>query len=434
MKKDQQKKNLSRRNFVAQTLKASLAFSIVPRFVLGGKGYTTPSDLLTIGFIGTGKQARGLVKGFSSKAIVLAGADVDSQKLDLFKHNTESLYAAARAKLTYSGFTAYHDFNEILTRKDIDGIVVATPDHWHAVATIMAANAKKHVYCEKPLAHSVEEGRAMVDAVKRNNIILQTGSMQRSNANFRHACELVRNGYLGDIKEVLVNVGKPGIPCDLPEQTIPTTLNWDAWVGPATMRNFNAELAPPVEKDIFPNWRNYKEFGGGILSDWGAHMFDIAQWALDKDRSGPVKFFPPDGKDYNTLTMVYDNGIIMKHQDFGRGFGVRFIGTKGTLDISRSFLDSNPSEIAKATIGANETRLFSSNDHHGDWLSAIKSGKQPICDVETGRRTSSLCCIANIAYWVNRPLQWDPVKEKFKGDKEANAMLKAPLRGDWKLS
>jgi len=300
--------------------------------------------------------------------------------------------------------------------------------------TIMAANAKKHVYCEKPLAHSVEEGRAMVDAIKRNNIILQTGSMQRSNANFRQACELIRNGYLGDIKEVLVNVGKPGVPCDLPEQSVPTTLNWDAWVGPANLRSFNAEIAPPVEQDIFPHWRNYKEFGGGILSDWGAHMFDIAQWALDKDRSGPVKLFPPDGKDYNTLTMVYDNGIIMKHQDFGRGFGVRFIGSKGTLDISRSFLDSTPHEIAKTTIGENEKRLYSSNDHHADWLSAIKSGTQPICDVETGHRTSSLCCIANITYWVNRPLQWDPVKEKFKGDKEANEMLKAPLRGGWRLS
>src|SRR6188768_4015724 len=239
MKKEQQIKNLSRRNFVAQTLKASLAFTIVPRFVLGGKGFTAPSDLMTLGFIGTGKQARGLVNKFSSKAMVLAGADVDSQKLDLFKKNTEALYAAAKDKVSYKGFTTYNDFRELLNRKDIDGIVVATPDHWHAVMTIMAANAKKHVYCEKPLAHSVEEGRAMVDAVKRNNIILQTGSMQRSNANFRQACELIRNGYLGDIKEVLVNVGKPGIPCDLPEQSVPTTLNWDAWVGPANLRSFN---------------------------------------------------------------------------------------------------------------------------------------------------------------------------------------------------
>lgn len=424
---------ITRRNFINTTFKASLAFTIIPRFVMGGKGYTAPSDMLRLGFIGTGKQSRGLVKNFAKITQVVAGSDVDKQKLALFQNITQKLYAEARDKSQYKGFTPYPDFTELLEQKDIDAVVIGTPDHWHAIGTIMAANAKKHVYCEKPLAHTIQEGRAMVKAVKKNNIVLQTGSMQRSWKNFRHACELVRNGYVGEIKEVLVNVGKAGIPCDLPEQPVPPVLNWDQWLGPADYRPYNTILSPPVEQDIFPRWRNYKEFGGGVLSDWGAHMFDIVQWALDKDRSGPVKLYPPDGKEFKTLNMIYDNGIVMKHEDFGRGFGVRFIGTKGSLDISREFLDSNPAAIATSTIQPTEVRLYDSNDHYQDWLDAIKNNTQPICDVETGHRTSSVCCIANIAYWLNRPLTWNPEKEKFKRDKEANKLLKASIRGAWKL-
>lgn len=427
------KKSTTRRKFVQDAVKASVAFTIIPRFVLGGKGYTPPSDKITLGFIGTGKQGRGLSGGFRTKAQILAAADVDSRKLDLFKTNVSKYYAEAKSQDNYKGLTAYADFREILERKDIDAVVIATPDHWHAVGTVMAANAKKHVYCEKPLAHSVVEGRAMVDAVKRNNIVFQTGSMQRSQPNFRKACELVRNGYVGDIKEVLVTVGIAAVDCYLLPQPIPATLNWDMWLGPANYQPFNDELSPPVEKDIFPNWRNYKEFGGGMVSDWGAHMFDIAQWALGMDNSGPVKLYPADGKEFKTLTMVYDNGIVMKHEDFGRGNAVRFIGTKGTLDISRSFIDSKPTDIATATIKESEVHLYDSTDHQQNWLDAIKGGKPPICDVETGHRTSSLCCIANIAYWLNRPLEWDPGKEKFRKDKEANKLLHSPIRDPWKL-
>lgn len=426
-------KNISRRHFIENTVKASLAITIIPRFVMGGKGYIAPSDKLNVGFIGTGKQGRILMNYFFGKIQIVAGSDVDSQKLALFKSLTEKKYAEAKDQPAYNGLTTYADFREMLERKDIDAVIIASPDHWHAVHTIMAANAGKHVYCEKPLAHSVEEGRAMVNAVKRNKIVLQTGSMQRSWKNFRQACELVRNGYVGDIKEVLVSVGKAAIPCDLPEQPVPATLNWDMWLGPANQRGFNPELSPPVEKDIYPNWRNYREFGGGMVSDWGAHMFDIAQWGLGMDRSGPVKFFPPDGKEYNTLTMVYKNGIVMKHQDFGRGNAVRFIGSKGSLDISRSFIDSNPVNIATTPIAANDKHLYNSNDHYQDWIDAIKNKTSPICDVETGHRTSSLCCIGNIAYWVKRPLEWNPKKEKFRNDDEANQLLKGSIRAPWKL-
>jgi predicted dehydrogenase len=422
----------SRRNFIKSTLQASAAFTIIPRFVMGGKGFVPPSDQITLGFIGTGKQARGLADSFSTKSKIIAGSEVDSQKLGLFKKVVETTYSKIQNKANYKAFVGYADFREMLLRKDIDGVIVVTPDHWHAVASIMAANAGKHVYCEKPLAHSIEEGRAMVEAMARNKVILQTGSMQRSWINFRHACELVRNGYIGEIKEVLVSVGTAAIPDYLLAEPVPQNLDWNMWVGPAPFRPFNAELSPPVEKDIFPNWRNYKEYGGGILSDWGAHMFDIAQWGLGMDRSGPVRLYPPDGKDHKFLTMIYENGVIMKHQDFGRGFGVRFIGTKGKLDISRDFIDSDPANIATAEIRPNETRLYRSDDHYQDWIDAIKNNKQPICDVETGHRTASVCNIANIAYWLNRPLKWDPSTEKFD-DEDANKLAKANINGNWKL-
>ncbi|MFN6373692.1 MAG: Gfo/Idh/MocA family protein [Chitinophagia bacterium] len=428
--------NSKRRSFVKTSAAAAAGFMIVPRFVLG-KGYTAPSDMLNLGFIGTGKQARGLLNNFKAKTNIVAGADVDLNKLHYFHSLLEKYYSQARkdgSNANFKGFTGYDDYREILQRKDIDAVVIATPDHWHAVQAIQASNAGKHVYCEKPLAHTVEEGRAMVNAARKNKIVFQTGSMQRSWRNFRHACELVRNGYLGKISEVLVTVGPPPVACDLPAQPLRAGVNWDAWVGPAPYREFHAELAPPVELDIFPNWRNYKEYGGGMVCDWGAHMFDIAQWALGMDESGPVKLIPPGANAKIGLQLIYENGIVMKHEDFGRGSAVRFIGEKGRLDVSRSILDSDPANIISATIQSGEVRLYESNDHYADWLNCIKNGNRPICDVETGHRTSSVCNIANIAYQLGRTLEWDPAKEKFKKDAAADALLKPMFREGWDLN
>ena len=423
----------SRRKFVKQSLQAAAAFTIIPRFVMG-RGYLAPSDKINLGYIGTGKQSKSLVNSFKDIAQAVAGSDVDKQKLAAFQKIVEKNNAEATQKQDYKGFKGYADFRELLQRKDIDAVVIATPDHWHAVMAIMAANAGKHVYCEKPMAHSVVEGRAMVDAMKKNKVVLQVGSMQRSWDKFRTAVDLVRNGYIGRVNEVLVNVGDPAIAVDLQGLPKPEYLDWEGWVGPAPMRPYHTELSPPVEKDVFPNWRNYKEYGGGILSDWGAHMFDIAQWGLDMDSTGPVKFIPPtDPNAKRGLVMVYENGIVMKHEDFGRNWGVRFKGELGNLDVSRGFLDSNPANIAKATLKADMPRVYNSTNHYQDWLDCIKSGKQPICDVETGHRSSSVCALANIAYWMKRPLDWDPKKEQFKKDDEANALLKPAFRGDWKL-
>jgi predicted dehydrogenase len=243
----------------------------------------------------------------------------------------------------------------------------------------------------------------------------------------------VQNGYIGKIKEVLVNVGDPSVPCTLPAETKPEYLDWEAWVGPAPFRAFNAELSPPVEKDIYPNWRLYKEYGGGMVSDWGAHMFDIAQWGLGLDKSGPVKFIPPEGTATKGLVMIYENGIPVKHQDFGRNYGVRFIGEKGRIDISREYLDSDPVNIATATIKPDEIHLYNSPDHYLDWLDCMKTGKQPICDAETGHRTSSVCCLTNIGYWTRKTFEWDPVKEQITSDAVLNQLTKASIRGKYRL-
>ncbi|MBK8502433.1 MAG: Gfo/Idh/MocA family oxidoreductase [Saprospiraceae bacterium] len=424
----------SRRGFLKDTMLMAGAFYIVPRHVLGGKGYTAPSDKLGLGFIGTGKQARGLASRFGklSSVSLLAACDVDRQKLNFFKDHVAKVNQ--ENETTAINLSTYEQYQDLLANDTIDAVIIATPDHWHAIMSIDAMKAGKDVFCEKPLAHTVYEGRAMVKAAAKYKKILQTGSMQRSNERFRHAVELVRNGYVGEIRKVVVSVGDPAISCNLPDASTPPDLNWDRWIGPAAYRAYNPGIAPPIDDDVWAQWRQYREFGGGILSDWGAHMFDIAQWALDMDTSGPVLFVPPsDPLAKRGLKMIYDNGIEMVHEDFERGHAVRFIGSEGTLDVSRSFLDSDPVDIAEVKIGAGEKQVYHSDDHYTDWLNAVQNRTQPICDAETGHRSSSVCNLANIAYQIRTPLRWDPVKEKFSKNKEANALLTKEYRKPYKL-
>ena len=390
-----------------------------------------PSDQIMLGFIGTGKQSRDLLGSFANKAKVIAGCDVDSRKLERFKTLTEERYT--RLGSSAAGFKSYKDFRELLKNKEIDAVVIATPDHWHAIQVIESAKAGKDVYCEKPYSHSIEEGRLMAQAIEKYKRVNQVGSMQRSWKNFRDACQYVRNGYIGDVVEVKVCCGPPPVKYNLGPEQKPDYLDWEMWVGPAEFNAFNAELSPPLEKDIFPNWRNYKEYGNGMTADWGAHMFDIAQWALGKDDSGPVAVYPPD-KDHKHLTFVYDNGIKMTHEDFGRNYGVRFIGSKGVIDISRDYLEGLPANLTKREFTDRDVKLYESKDHYQDWLDGIRARKQPICTAEIGHRTASVCFLANIGYELKRPLRWDPVKEEFVNDAEANKMRSGYVRKPWALT
>lgn len=424
-------KNLSRRQFLEAGLATAVALTVVPRHVLGGSGFIAPSDQITLGFIGTGRQSRDLFDSFAERAKIIAACDVDSRKLDYFKTKAELVYEKAGSPM--KGFKTYADFRELLANKNIDAVVIATPDHWHAINVIEAAKAGKDIYCEKPYSHSIEEGRLMVSAVEKYKRINQTGNMQRSWKNFRNACSLVRNGHIGDILEIKVCCGPPPVPYNLPAETTPKYLDWEMWIGPAVFNPFHSELSPPLEMTHYPNWRNYKEYGNGMTADWGAHMFDIAQWGLGKDDCGPVAVYPPD-KDHKYLTFVYDNGVKMTHEDFGRGYAVRFTGTKGVIDISRDFFETLPGELASHKSSDNEIKLYESDNHYQNWIDSIKSRNPTVSTAETGHRTATVCFLANIGYELQRPLYWDPVKEEFLNDVEANKLRSGYVRKPWSLT
>ncbi|MDR9408055.1 MAG: Gfo/Idh/MocA family oxidoreductase [Balneolaceae bacterium] len=426
--------HISRKHFIGSSLMAAAGLSIVPSSVLGGSK-VAPSDKLSLGFIGTGRLSPYLGTSFLElgNVDIVAAADVYKAKVEAFEDHVADHYKEQTGKNYWAGFRTYHNYEDMLTRDDIDAIVVVTPDHWHAKAAIDAANAGKHIYCEKPLTHTVVEGRKLVNAVDENDVILQTGSMQRSWESFRHACELVRNGYLGEIQKVIVSVTDPAIPYDLEEEPMPEDLDWDRWIGPAPMNVFNSVVAPPVEDQSWPRWRDFKEFGGGTLCDWGAHMFDIAQWALGMDDTGPVELIAPKTPvPKRGLKMIYANGIEMEHYEFGRGHGVEFHGTEGSMQVSREFLQTNPANIATAEIKSSDERLYHSDNHYANWIDGIREHKETICPAEVGHRSASVCNIANIAYWVNRDLKWDPVAERFDDD-EANSYLDKEYREGYEV-
>ncbi len=424
-------KSESRRKFIKRTSLAVGAITIIPRHVLG-RGFVAPNDKINLGFIGLGKQSSGLARAFTenTNAQIVAGSDVWTTKNEWFKNHVEKVYANKRKQNDYKGVSTTRDYQALLARPDVDAVIIATPDHWHAIQAIAAMKSGKDVYCEKPMTLTIKEGIDMVKTTKKTGAVLQVGSMQRSWQKFQKAIDLVSKGYIGEITKVLVNVGDPAVPFNMPSEEIPKEVDWNAWCGPAPLLPYNYRLSPPTSEEFFPDWRKFKETGGGILTDWGAHMFDIAQWGLGMDRSGPVRFEPP--KDRNAvrgMRMVYENGIEMIHEDFGRGWGVRFIGSEGTLDVSRQYLETNPANILTAELKASNTTLDESRgNHYQNWIDAIKNRSQPICDVEIGHRSASIGNICNIAYELGRPLDWNPEKEKFAGDNEANKMKKRKYR------
>ncbi len=399
---------------------------------MGKSTRTAPSDRINLGYIGVGKQAMGLVRDLNKcpETLVLAACDVDTQKLLRFKEaaeklNSEKLNGGNQAVETYE------NYRELLERKDIDAVVIVSPDHWHAMMAVDAARAGKDIYCEKPLASTVAEGRAMVNAARKYDRVFQTGNMQRSWRNFRHACEMVSNGYLGEVKEINVSVGDPWMACELPAEPVPDYLNWDLWVGPSLFRNYHHELAPPIDDNSWANWRAYKGFGGGLITDWGAHMFDIAQWALGMDKSGPVEFIAPEHGAKRGMKMVYENGVVMNHADWGSFNAVQFLGSEGKIEVSRSFYRSDIEGLTEIELKGSDTPLYRSDNHYQDWIDAIKKRSRPVSDVETGHRTSSLCNIVNIGYSLERTLHWKPAHERFIDDEYANSMLSRPFRGEW---
>jgi predicted dehydrogenase len=344
---------------------------------------------------------------------------------------------ARQKKGDYKGCQVFADFRELLARKDIDAVVIATPDHWHAIQAVQAAEAGKDIYCEKPLTHTVAEGRKITDAVKKAKVVFQTGSQQRSEFadRFRRAVELVRNGRIGKVKTIRVGVAGPPIACDLPEQPVPPGIDWEMWNGPAPKRGYNAVLCPRGVHDHYPLWRRYREYAGGHLADMGAHHFDIAQWALDMDQSGPVKIDPPeDPKAVKGLRLTYANGVVVIHDEFeGVKTGVQIEGSEGTIFVSRVELITEPDTIRTEPLGEKAFRVYPSSNQRKNWLECIRSRKETICPAEVGSRSATVCHLANIGYQLRRPLRWDPLKERFVDDSEADRLLSWTPREPWKL-
>lgn len=420
---------LSRRKFLGNSLLGAAGLSFIPGL---SNAHTTPFPLhedihqIRLGFIGVGRQAMGILNGMMRipGVEVKAGADVYAIKRERFKLRVEKIskeLARNTAKVD-----VYANYKELLARTDIDAVVIASPDHWHALMAIDACHAGKDVYLEKPLTLTIKEGQELVKAVRNTGAVLAVGSQQRSDLNFQHAARMVLKGNIGKVEKVLVHVGQPEHPkaYDLEEQAIPAGLDWKSWLGPLPQMHFNEQLNPPISLDpeenekLWAAWRWFKETGGGYMTDWGAHMFDIAQWGLGMDRSGPVKVIP--GTASNPLTYHYGNGVQMIVGPFDEGRqGVKFIGDKGWIKVSRGQFDASD-ESLKPTM---ERPSLGYPPHYWDFIDSVLKRKDPIVPVEVGHSTCIICTIGNIAHELGRPLDWDPDRQTFPNDWEAQSRL-----------
>jgi predicted dehydrogenase len=453
-------KNQTRRNFIKSTVLGGVSAITLPTLLPSRiwAAETGPNARLTVGFIGMGIQSRGLLGGFLGQGTqVVAVCDVDTTRREDARKRVDEFYAqknaAASPTAKAAGCAAYNDYRDLLARKDIDAVCIATPDHWHAIITVAALRAGKDVYCEKPLTHNIHEAVTVMQAVTENRRVLQTGSMQRSSSEFRVACELVRNGAIGQVQNVECSFGPPPIPCDLPEETMEPGLDWDRWVGPAPMRPYNSILSPRGLHKHFPNWRNYVEFGGGMVTDWGAHHLDIAQWGLGMDASGPVEVLPPPTQgDKRGAKLVYASGITVKHAD---GFGVDFVGSEGRVRVNRGkFIferggktiasyqgkqDEDTSlgqQVRKAEtefLKEAKVKLYVSQNHIQDFLDCVKSRRQPITNAQIGGRTVICCHLMNLAYLHHQKIAWQPEQNAFaKGTGNAK-WLTRDYRSPWQV-
>lgn len=398
------------------------------------------SDRITLGFIGVGKMGRGHLKkllGHAQTQVVAVCDVVQARREDAVLLAREHYSRQAKSG-DYRGIEGVNDFREVLQMDGIDAVVIATPDHWHAIPCRLAARAGKHIYCEKPLTHNIAEGRQLVNDVSQAGIVFQTGSQQRSEfgGHFRRAVEAIWNGRIGRIQRIRIGVGNPAIACDLPTEEIPAGTDWDLWLGPAAERGYNQILCPEGIHNHFPLWRSYQEFAGGGLADMGAHHFDIAQWALNADTSGPTRIVPPsDSQQLHGLRFVYHDGTEMIHNQFEGDIKADcvFEGTDGMILVSRGGISSRPASLIEEPLPANAVRVLESSNHHDNWLAAIRGTAPTICPVEVGHRSASICHLANIGYRLRRELTWDPQHEQFVNDPSANALLSREPRAAWRI-
>jgi len=439
----------SRRRFL-QAASASVAAPFILPSNVWSAG-VSPNAKLRMGFIGTGKQMGGLLGNFirQDEVHVVAVCDVDTDRRTAAKARVDKEYGNSDCK-------AVNDFREITENKDIDAVCIAVPDHWHAFISISALKHGKDVYCEKPLTHNIHEALAVTAAARENKRVLQTGSMQRSMAEFRVACELVRNGVIGKIKTIDTSFGDPAVPFNLPEETMQPGLDWDRWCGPGPFVHYNSILSPRGVHNHFPAWRMVREFGGGMICDWGAHHIDIAQWGLGMDENGPVEVVPP--KDWESpkargAQLIYADGVVLTHVN---GKGVTFYGTDGEISVNRGkfefarkdgkkfrFWDKDQDKgtslareytlAEREYLGDAKVKLYKSKDQIQDFLACVKSREKPVCDVGIGASSAIACHLMNFAYYHGAHVKWNPTEHKFISGGD-DKWLSREYRGEWKVA
>ncbi len=444
--------SLAARGAGASTALAAGFPAIVPASVFGA---TAPSNRINVGAIGTGRISRshdmpGVWK--HDHAQIVAVCDLDRRRMEDAKVLVNGVYAKKTGK-PFDGVQGYVDYRDLLASADLDAVLVSTPDHWHALIAITAVEAGKDVYLQKPASLTIAEGRALSNAVHRTGRIFQIGSQQRSAAQFRYAAELVRNGRIGKLKTV--TIGLPGDPSgdEEPEMPIPRDFDYEAWLGSTPYVYYTEKRVHPQEGYDRPGWLRCEQFGAGMITGWGAHHLDSAHWAMGTEHTGPVEIsgeaeFPKRGLwdvhgAFKTEGVYADGVRMVVSGEFPNG--IKFEGTEGWVFVSRGneavtssdpvaklkdaqALAASDPKILTSVIGPDEVHLYESRDHHGNWLDCVRSRQQPIAPVEVAHRSCSACLLHHIAMKTKRKLHWDPLKERFRNDDEANAMLARPQR------
>lgn len=439
---------ITRRSLLKRAGVAAAAPYLLSSGVLGNARRAAASERLNLAVIGVKKMGGAHVRGLLGRRDVQLAAicDVRTDLREATRAQIDAHYASARGTGTYTGCAAYNEYERILERDDIDGVIVATPDHWHAIIAIAACRAGKDVYCEKPLSLTIGEAGAMVSAARRYATVFQTGTQQRSSWEFRRACELVRNGAIGEVQRVHVEVGPVSTPVWLAAEPVPAGFDYERWLGPAPLAPYNALRVGSYYHD---GWRRIRDYSGGKMTDWGAHHFDIVQWGLGMDESGPVEVVPPPRRASQQpmpkivegtgaspadpswgLTYRYANGVeVIKD---GRN-GVRFVGREGVVEVNRGSLHTEPASLGDWQPGPDDLHLERSTDHVQNWLDCIRSRRRPICDVAIGARSATVCHLGNIACWLGRSVRWDPVKQVFVGDAAAARWVDRPKRAPYRI-
>jgi len=456
----------TRRNFLKNTLKGAGALAlinfptIVPAHVLGKYA---PSNRINIGAIGNGRISRGHdMPGVwkYDQARIIAVCDLDRNRVTSAQKLVNDYYSKKTGK-PYDGVKTYEDYQELLNNKDVDAVLISTPDHWHVMPAIHAVRAGKDVYMQKPASLTIAEGRLLSNEVHRSGRILQVGSQQRSMPQFKRACELVRNGAIGKVHTVYV-----GLPIDDPKEStvekempLPANLLYEKWLGETPYVSYTEKRVHPQADFSRPGWLRCEQFGAGMITGWGAHHFDIVNWGLDTEYTGPVEIsataqFPPAGNLWDVhgpfkSETIFANGVkVLASNEYPNG--VKFIGSEGWIFVTRGnyaatssdpvakdqnnkALDASDPRILSTVIPASGVHLYETKDHHGNWLESIATRQTPITPIEVGHRACTICLLNHAAMKLQRKLYWDPVNERFKNDDAANAMLTRPQRWPYTL-